>query len=159
MLNNIIVDEKLVVLDLQANSDQEAIEQLAQVLLSQEFVNPSFIDAIKERELNYSTGLPGTDFPIAIPHADSLHVKQDAIAIARLKEPVKFKMMGSEDVFLDTEMIFMLAIKNGNNQVMLLQALMDVFQEENALNELKEATNKKVLVNLFKNNIKGKEEE
>ena len=158
MLNNIIVNEDLVLMNLKAVSNLDAINQIAQNLLSNHLVYPTYIDAIKERELQFSTGLPGVDFGIAIPHTDSNHVISDAISIAVLNSPVNFKMMGTDDIYLPAEMIFMLAIKGGDNQIKVLQSLIDLFQQENALLRLQQASSEKELVKLFKEFFKGKEQ-
>lgn len=158
MLESISFDESLIILDLHADNNQVAIQKMARNLVDNNCVYPSYVNAIWQREQKYSTGLPGTDFSVAIPHADPEHVIKDSISIAVLNKPIIFKMMGSNDIDLETEMIFMLAIKNGENQIALLQALMELFQHENALNQLRNASNKTEMMKLFKKYLNGKED-
>lgn len=157
MVELIDINEGLVLLNLEAHTNLEAIDIMAQHLYQQDIVFESYINAIKNRELEFSTGLPGTDFPIAIPHADPQHVKRDAICIGICQRPVPFIMMGSENTQLDCEIIFMLAIKNGHAQIELLQALIELFQKPTALQSLKQASSKQGVVTLFKELLYGKE--
>jgi len=54
-----------------------------------------------------------------------------------LEKPVTFEMMASKDVFLEVELIFMLAIKQPENQLEMLQKLMLLCQDEKNLQLLK----------------------
>lgn len=150
ILDSVYVDGELVVLNLEASTDQEAIDKLARHMYEKEMVKESYIDAVKEREKVFSTGLPGADFGVAIPHTDSIHVNRDAVAIAILKEPLKFKMMGTDDVEVEVKMMFMLALKTPHGQLAFLQALMEIFQEEGSLTALNNLTDKNEVAEKFK---------
>lgn len=54
-----------------------------------------------------------------------------------LERPIAFEMMASKDVFLDVELIFMLAIKRPEDQLVMLQKLMLLCQDEKNLQLLK----------------------
>ena len=54
-----------------------------------------------------------------------------------LEKPVTFEMMASKDVFLEVELVFMLAIKQPENQLEMLQKLMLLCQDEKNLQLLK----------------------
>ncbi len=54
-----------------------------------------------------------------------------------LEKPVTFEMMASKDVFLEVELIFMLAIKQPEDQLVILQKLMLLCQDEQNLQLLK----------------------
>lgn len=149
MVTRININEKLVLLDLKVGSKFEAIEVMGKNLVDLDVVLPTFISATIEREKKYSTGLPGIDFAVAIPHTESAHVKEDAISIAVLHEPVSFNLMGTDNVELEIKMIFLLAIKNVEKQVKVLQHLMELFQKENALNQLKNSQTEGELIDLF----------
>ena len=65
-----------------------------------------YVEAIKQREKEYPTGLPSTDPVVAIPHANYEMVKKTTLAIATLNEPVLFENM--ENYILEFRII-----KNG----------------------------------------------
>jgi PTS system galactitol-specific IIA component len=149
-MSGLLVAERLVMMDLEAVSDLEAVEILANKLLEEGIVKPSYIPAVKQREVEFCTGLQFEDMGIAIPHTDAEHVNVGAIGIAILKNPVIFKSMGTADTPVSVEMIFMIAILEPHKQVELLQALMAVFQEGGRLKSLKACKTTKEAADRFK---------
>ena len=53
-------------------------------------VTDEFEVNVKKREDNFPTGIQLEDFAVAIPHTDAEYVKEEFIAVAVFKEPVKF---------------------------------------------------------------------
>ncbi|MFR8410504.1 MAG: PTS sugar transporter subunit IIA [Butyricicoccus sp.] len=51
------------------------------------------------------------------------------MCIAQLKHSVEFEHMGDPDTKVQAEMLFMMAIKNPDEQVELLQEVLGVFQQ------------------------------
>ena len=139
-----------VILDMEAGSNTEAIEQLAQRLLENEMVKPSFPSAILKREEEYCTGLTFEEMCIALPHTDAEHVLHPCIAVGTLKHPVTFQSMGEPEVPCEVEMVFMLAIKEPQAQLELLQTLMQAFQGPGRLPALKACKTPVELIELFK---------
>ena len=90
ILGEMCFDENLVALNIAANTDLEAIDALANVMLKEGMVKDSFPNAVKEREKVYATGLELLDMGIAIPHTDPEHVNYPAMALGILENPVKF---------------------------------------------------------------------
>ena len=94
-------------------SQEEALRSIAQTFVDLGVVKESFPQAIIDREAVYPTGLPASEFDIAISHCDSDHVNESAIGAVVLDEPVEFEMMGGMgDGPLSVRLIFMLAIKD-----------------------------------------------
>lgn len=118
--------------------DQEALlREMSGVLIDAGFVHESYSEAVIEREQVFPTGLPTQGINVAIPHTDSDHVKKEGFLVGVLGKPVTFEMMASKDVFLEVELIFMLAIKQPENQLEMLQKLMLLCQDEKNLQLLK----------------------
>ena len=92
----------LVFLKKEAKHPYQLIEELATVLYKKGYVEEAFISNAVVRE-NMSATTIGAG--IAIPHGSPKLVKQSAIAIATLKDPLKW---GTEKVSL----VFMIAVKN-----------------------------------------------
>jgi len=135
-----LLRQDLVVRDLEASSDQGAIEKLATFLHDKGLVKESYINAIMEREKVFSTGLPTGSIGVAIPHTDVEHVNEAAVAIGILKDPVPFTVMASDDDKVDVKIMFMLAVKEPHAQIELLQTLMGVLADPALLQSISEAT-------------------
>lgn len=132
----------------------EALDFTAQLLLNEGLVKDSYIEAIKKREKTFPTGLQFENYAIAIPHTDSEHVNSEAMVINILEKPVRFEQMGTEGLYTDVNIIVMLAIKNKENQVPYLKALIEIFQDEEKVNMLLKCQNNDIIEKTFKNYIK-----
>ncbi|OLQ57819.1 PTS sugar transporter subunit IIA [Bacillus licheniformis] len=100
MLNN--TTPFLVFLQQEAEHRYKVIEQLATALFEKGYVEKEYAVHAVMREKMAATNIGAG---IAIPHANAKYIKQSAIAIATLKEPLDW---GNEKVSL----VFMLAVKN-----------------------------------------------
>lgn len=126
-----------------------AINQTAKILLNKGLVKESYIEAIKKREESFPTGLKFENYGIAIPHTDPEHVINEAILINILEKPIKFEQMASEGLMTDVNIIIMLAIKNKENQVPYLQALIEIFQDKEKIDKLLESENNDIIEKTF----------
>lgn len=142
-------------IELQADhvSSEEVMKRLFEKLHSHQYVKESFLGAVVEREKVYPTGLPLAKTGVAIPHTDSEHVLKPAIAVSVLKKPVVFRMMGSPEIEIDVEMVLMLAISDPQKQISMLQRLMNVFQDEMAMEIIKKASTEEEIVQLLNNHL------
>lgn len=126
-----------VLVGVQAASAQEAIQKLAAALVHTGHVTPEFTDDVWKREQTYPTGLPTQPMAVAIPHADPEHVEQSAVCIGILKSPVGFSQMGTDgSAILDVRLIFLLAIKEREKQVEMIQQLITLIQTGSLLEGL-----------------------
>lgn len=139
-------DEKLVRLNVEVKDSEEVITVLYKGLKELNYVRESFLPSILEREKVFPTGLPLANMGVAIPHTDPEHVVSPMISVATLKDPVEFKMMGSMETPVSVEMVLMLAITEPSKQLLMLERLMDVFQNQAAMVELKNAQTAKEVV-------------
>ena len=67
---------------------------------------------------------------------------------------VKFQQMASDGETVDVNLIVMLAIKNKDNQVPYLQALINIFQDEEKVRQLLNSGNKELIKEKFKDYLK-----
>ena len=115
----------------------DAIGKLTAVLVNTHHVTPEFADDVWEREKTFPTGLPTQPLAVAIPHADPDHVNQSAVCIGVLNSPVQFSQMGTDgSTVLDVIIIFLLAIKEKEKQVEMIQQLMTLIQSPELLDGL-----------------------
>ena len=89
-----LLDPDCVALQVKEANAEDVIRLLAEKLEAKDHVRSSFADAVIRREAAHPTGLSlGLAENIALPHADAVHVKSSAIAVATLAEPVDFRDM------------------------------------------------------------------
>lgn len=135
-----MLEKTLIRIDVEANSSEEALNIMADLFLKEGIVKKSYAKAIIEREKEYPTGLPTAAFDIAIPHTFAEHVIRPAVGICLLKKPVKFQQMGSPDITLYPQVLFMLAITDPKDQLKLLQKISQLIQNVELLNAIKNST-------------------
>ena len=138
---NIILKRELILLDIDVNDKLDVLEVMADNLHQLGYVKDTYKKAVIEREKVFATGLkrklPTLIGGVAIPHTDIQHVNIPAISIARLNKAVDFVIMGDDSNTVKVDLIFMLAMKEEHAQLELLQSLMGILQDENALNYIK----------------------
>ncbi|WP_295165035.1 PTS sugar transporter subunit IIA [Selenomonas sp. F0473] len=134
---DVALDEALVLLDVEAEDRFDLLRQAAQRLQEQGHVKESYADAVIAREKIFATGLPTVLGGVAIPHTDVEHVNTPAVCIARLKKPVDFIVMGDDTETVSVDCVFMLAMKEAHAQPTLLQNLMGILQDADALRLIK----------------------
>lgn len=150
LLQGMCIEPRFVCMGLEADTDQQALELLANQLWKEGVVKESYIPAVKLREKTFATGLLFEDMGIAIPHTDAEHVEEASIGIAILKQPIAFKAMGMPEEEVPVEMMFMMAIKEAHSQIEFLQALMEIFQTKGRLQTLQACTTAEAVVKTFK---------
>lgn len=132
-----------VLIHCEAVSKEAVLEELGSKLVEQGYVKKSYIEAVKLREKDFPTGLNVSgEIKVAIPHADSGHVNTAQIAFASLKNPVEFKSMENAEENIAVTLIFMLAVKEPEKQVVALQKLMAMFENREILKKLAECQSK-----------------
>ena len=128
-----LLKKELIKVGVEASSADEALKVVAQGFVDHGYAKASFPQAVADREVIFATALPAAGMDVAIPHSDTIHVNQTSIAIATLKTPVEFKMMGSPDVVLHPKVLFMLGIAEAHAQIEMLQRLMGLLRDGETL--------------------------
>lgn len=146
--NGIILNEELIIMNLDAKKKEDVLIKAFNILLNHGYVKESFIDAIIKREEDFPTGIQTSSIGVAIPHTDVQHVNKAGIAIVTLNKPVVFQEMGT-DSDIEVSIIFMLAIKEPELQLAMLQNLVDIFQDESALNRICNAKDKLEIIDIM----------
>lgn len=132
--------QELIIVRLQADHWEDAFEKLADRLLQQGYVKNSYVSAVKERERKFPTGLSTGAVNVAIPHTDTEHVRQAALAVGVLDKPVAFCSMENPQQTVAVSLIFMLALRNAHEQPVFLQKFASLFQDEALLRALASQT-------------------
>ena len=150
---DVALNEDLVLMEVDAKDKFDLLRQAAQCLQTHGYVKESYADAVMEREKVFATGLPTVMGGVAIPHTDVEHVNTPAVCIVRLKKPVDFVIMGDDTETVSVDCIFMLAMKEAHAQLTLLQNLMGILQDADALKLVKEGTSAKEICAFVKGRL------
>ncbi|WP_049690581.1 PTS sugar transporter subunit IIA [Anaerococcus jeddahensis] len=132
-----MIENKIIKLKVEnLKNSKEVLSSLADCLIEEKIVKQSFKEAILEREDSYPTGLQFDGYGIALPHTDSKHVIKSQIAIMTLEKPVKFVEMATSDKEIDVKTIFMLALKDSNQHIKILQKVMELLQDREDMTKI-----------------------
>lgn len=131
-----LLHEDLVLIDYEANNQDDLLISLSKILIEKGYVKSSFTKGILDREKIFPTGLNTEGVKVAIPHADAKHVNIPAILIAKLKKPIVFKEMSSGTDDIEVSLVFMLAIKKSEDQPNTLSNLMTIFSNGEILKSI-----------------------
>nr|6MTO_T Chain T, VRC42 epitope T117-F scaffold [Human immunodeficiency virus 1]6MTQ_T Chain T, VRC42 epitope T117-F scaffold [Human immunodeficiency virus 1] len=117
-------------------SQNDIIKALASPLINDGMVVSDFADHVITREQNFPTGLPVEPVGVAIPHTDSKYVRQNAISVGILAEPVNFEDAGGEPDPVPVRVVFMLALGNWFDITKWLWYIKAVIQDEDFMQQL-----------------------
>jgi len=146
---NDYITKNLIFLDVEITEQKELLEYMAKCLHESGNVNEIFIKEVVNREQKFPTGLQIEDIGVAIPHSDIEHVNNPAVAMAVLKEPVGFYSMENSEKIVAVNIVFMLAINDGNKQLELLQEITSLIQSKDTMNNIIKAdTKEEILENI-----------
>ncbi|AGK98540.1 PTS sugar transporter subunit IIA [Clostridium pasteurianum] len=144
-----LLHEDLIFINYEAQSKEDLLKKLSQVLREKGYVKDSYTEGILQREVIYPTGLNTEAIKVAIPHTDAVHVNKSTILVAVLNNTVTFKEMGNGINDVDANLIFMLAIKNPNSQVATLSKLMSILSNKERLLSIYNSKTEKEVINVL----------
>ena len=144
------LNENLIVPDLEAKSSDEVFEKLGGLFIVEGYCKDTYIDALKDREKDFPTGVNMGSIGIAIPHTDKQHVIKGGVAIGVLKEPVHFFQMGTTDEPVEVKLVFMLAVEDPKEHLVFLQRILAVLQDQDVLAKIMKTGDKKKIVEIIK---------
>lgn len=145
--------EELIELGVDVSNAGDAISLLTKGLLKVGYVHDTFCQAVLEREESFPTGLPTSLYGVAIPHTDPEHVLHTGMAVGILQNPVEFRVMGSSDQIVNVEVILLLAIQQPDQHIHILTKLMELFQTEETLQQLKNTSSKKDVLTILQQQL------
>ena len=143
--------KELVFYDLSVADKGEFFTILSQKACLLGKVTDEFEVNVKKREDNFPTGIQLEDFAVAIPHTDAEYVKEEFIAVAVFKEPVKFSSMEDASAILDVRAAFMLGLNQPHSQLEVLTELMGIFQDKERMAKIINSSSKEELENIIFN--------
>lgn len=143
---------KLIDLSVKASTENEAFEKVAEKLKNEGMVNDNYLTGIVKREAEFPTGLITQFTNIALPHSDPQYVEKPFVYVCRLTNEISCRQMGdSREMY--TKDLFFLGIKDGKNQVGLLQKFMNLFMDEAFVTRYLSIKDNEEMYELFVNNF------
>ena len=136
------IKEDLMIFDMEADSWEDVISQLADMLESKGYVKDTYKKGVIDREKVYPTGLLLGEYNVAIPHTEICHVNKAAIAVAKLKKPVVFKYMADPNQDVPTSLVLMMAINDPKGHVPVLAKLMEILGNPENIKKLLDTSDK-----------------
>ena len=132
-----LIREEHILAGITAPDSKGASREISRRLVETGYVETEFERDVWKREGEFPTGLPTEPIGVAIPHADPDHVLKTALCVATLTSPVTFAQMGTDSSKeVDASIIFMLAIKEKEKQVVMIQQLVQMIQNPDLLEAL-----------------------
>ena len=128
--------ESLIFFNIKEREEKEILKIMGEVLICEGYAKPNYVQALVEREKDFPTGLKIQNIGVAIPHTDAKYVKKEGIAIAVLRDPVTFGLMGEEKKRIPVRIVFMLALLDPNTHVEYLQRILSLIQDVEVLKAL-----------------------
>lgn len=150
-----VIDENLINLNLNVDTQLQAIESLTDLLLKTGRINSKadFIKGVLKREAEGTTGFGDG---IAIPHCKSEAVLVPSIAIGRNNKPIEWNAMDGEGVYF----IILLAVpyENGNEiHLKILSQLSSKLIDDNFREAIIACKSSSELLNLLSDILKIQE--
>lgn len=130
------LDSRLITTGLKVKSKDEIMETVGGRFEELGYCRPSYIQALKDREVEFPTGIDIDGVGVAMPHTDVSHVNQAGIGIATLQEPVTFIHMATDDVPVAVRVVFMLAVDDPGRHLEKIQSILEVIQDKKTLEKI-----------------------
>ena len=146
-----LFDKEVILFNQDASDNVSALTRLADSMYAKGVVTSEYRDALLKREKSFPTGLMTQTIGVAIPHTDPDKVIEPQIGFMSLKHPVTFHQMG-DNAEIQVKLIFMLALKKSDDQLSMLQKLMALFQNQEAMDALQKIDQKNDFLDLMKKN-------
>ncbi|SRR5690606_19196962 len=149
-----LIHENTTITHLTAENHEQVIRALVDKLHEHGLVELEFADDVLAREETFPTGLPTEPHAVAIPHADPQHVRESAVAVAVLDRPVTFGRMGaSAGTSIEAKVVFLLALKEAEKQVVMIQQLMELLQNASVLQDVIDAADSAQVVRILRDEV------
>lgn len=139
MLKHYLYDD-LVFLDKEYKDYEDLLSHIMKTLVSKNYVEKEFEEALIEREKEFPTGLQLDGYAVAIPHGGSQYVKQDFISMVTLRNPIFMNRMDNPQESLATDILFILGFGKSETHLQGLKKLMGFIQNPKVIEDLKKGT-------------------
>lgn len=145
------IDEKLIKVNLPCEDRNELFQMMHNEAFKYGYVESSFFDGLISRESVFPTGIKLTNYNVAIPHTDAIHIKEEFIAIIVPETPLLFKLMEDETQEEKISLVFMLGLNKAHSQLEVLKELMGLIQREDLVKQIVESKDQEQIKDILNN--------
>ena len=146
-----LLDKKIVLFHQDCEDREDAIRRLANLFMESGATKDTYLEGLLKREAEFPTGLyeEGMFCGVAMPHTFAEHVNEKQIGFMSLNHPVKWRYMGDVSREIDVSCVFMLALRDGHDQLDMLKALMGLFTNNDLMERLQKIDTYEELVEIM----------
>lgn len=149
-----LINEELIYIDKEFHNKENLFNEISGDFFEKGYVLESYKEALFNREEIFPTGLEVENLGLAIPHTDSEHIKKNGIGVVRLKYPVEFKEMCTNNP-VQVKLVFFLLVKDKEKQVSLLSNLMSIFSDNDIIESLLKGNSEKEIYEILVKKVEG----
>ena len=150
------LDSRLITVSMDVDSKDGIMENMGGRFVELGYCRSSYIQALKDREVEFPTGIDIDGVGVAMPHTDVSHVNRAGIGIATLKKPVAFVHMATDDTLVPVRVVFMLAVDDPQRHLEKIQDILAVIQDKKTLEIIMKAEKPEDIINIIKEKENGK---
>ncbi|MDN3017944.1 PTS sugar transporter subunit IIA [Paenibacillus sp. BSR1-1] len=132
--------EDLVFFEKEYKDYEDLLSDIMKTLVSKNYVENEFKDALLEREKEFPTGLQLDGYAVAIPHGGSQYVLKDFISLVTLKNPIRMNRMDNPEESLEVDILFVIGFGKSETHLQCLKQLMGLIQDPKLIEDLKKGT-------------------
>ncbi len=144
------LNQEMILTDLNAKTANEVFEQLGGTMVQQGYCKESFVQALMDRETAAPTGINMRGVGVAVPHTTPEHVNREGLAIGQLRQPVHFLQMGTDDIDVPVQLVFMMAITDPEVHMPLMMRIFQIVQDQAVLEKLLQAKSKEEIAEIIR---------
>ncbi len=126
---------------------------VSKLLLSKNYVEPSYPDALITREENHPTAMQLEKMGVAIPHVDVEHVREEKLVVVTCPEGIVFNQAEDPDSTMKVNVIFFLLLKEKDAHLEFLMKLIALFQRSNEMDKILWAGTRDEVINILAENL------
>lgn len=153
-ISDTVIRPRIIGYKITKDERDDVLHEMADYLISLGLVRDTYGDSVIERENKYPTGIDTEPIPVAIPHSEREEVIKTAILVGQTKESgVSFQKIEGDGVWINSKVIFMLAVDTDQGQLEVISRLMGVIQDSSVVKCVVDAENtneiEKIVSNAF----------
>ncbi len=148
------LDKKYIFLHKDFGNKEEVFYFINKILLEDGCVTEEYLPKVLERENCFPTGMELEKINVAIPHIDSKYILKENLFVITSKKGIEFNNAENNGEKLNVKIIFGLLIREHNTHISFLVTLIELFQENDKLEQILESSNKDEVIKILKDVLK-----
>ena len=148
------LDKKYIFLHRDFGNKEEVFHFINKILLEDGYVTEDYLPKVLERENTFPTGMELEKINVAIPHIDSKYILKENLFVITSKKGIEFNNAENNGEKLNVKIIFGLLIREHNTHINFLVKLIELFQENDKLEQILESSDKDEVIKILKDVLK-----